>query len=97
MIPVRFYRAAEFEYFSAVDWYTSKSSELADKFVTSVHSMLHQIANQPERYPENEWGVREALLIKWPYCIYYINESVYISVIAVFHLSRDPKVWQSRI
>jgi toxin ParE1/3/4 len=40
--------------------------------------------------------IREALLTKFPFCLYYVIESDRIEIISVFHTSRDPQVWQGR-
>ena len=36
------------------------------------------------------------LVIGFPYCVYYREEPGRVLVLAVFHTSRDPTVWQSR-
>ena len=41
--------------------------------------------------------MRRVKLRRFPYLIYYRLSSDLIEVIAVFHGSRDPKLWQERV
>jgi plasmid stabilization system protein ParE len=40
--------------------------------------------------------IRKAVVTKFPYCVFYRELSDRVEVIAVFHTSRDPSVWQQR-
>jgi plasmid stabilization system protein ParE len=47
--------------------------------------------------PEARFGdVRKAVVNGFPYCLYYREEPSQVRVLAVFHTSRDPSIWQSR-
>jgi plasmid stabilization system protein ParE len=61
-----------------------------------VQKVLDTIAANPERYPLVSDDVREALVSRFPYCVYYRVKPDRVVVIAVFHTSRDPSVWQGR-
>jgi toxin ParE1/3/4 len=95
-VTIRLRRAAQAEYDEAADWYEARRRGLGLRFVTAVRQVLAEIAAQPDRWPEVEPGVREAPVPRWPYCIYYQTHPDHVMVIAVFHVSRDPSVWQSR-
>ena len=41
--------------------------------------------------------IRKAVLRRFPYCIYYRAHPDRVEVIAVFHTSRDPKIWRGRV
>jgi plasmid stabilization system protein ParE len=58
---------------------------------------LDRIADQPDFYPQVFEYVREVLVRKYPYCVYYRVESNQVLVLAVFHTARDPVVWQRRV
>jgi plasmid stabilization system protein ParE len=64
--------------------------------VAEVQRVLDTIANNPERYPEVSGDVREAPVSRFPYGVYYRVKPDRVVVIAVFHASRDPAVWQGR-
>ena len=40
--------------------------------------------------------VRKAIVARFPYCVFYREEPSCVRVLAVFHTSRDPSIWQSR-
>jgi toxin ParE1/3/4 len=95
-VPVRLRRVAQREYDDAADWYEVRQAGLGRRFVAALQQTLAGIASQPDRYPEVWPGVREAALSGWPYCVYYQVHPDHVMVIAVFHTTRDPSVWQSR-
>lgn len=96
ILPIRLRRPAQAEYDDAVDWYESHWRGLGPRFVAAIRQVLHAVAAQPDRYPEVWPGVREAPVSGWPYCVYYQVHSDHVMVLAVFHTSRDPSVWQLR-
>ncbi len=96
-LAIRLRRVAQAEYDDAADWYESRRSGLGLRFVASVRQVLEAIAAQPDRFPEVWPGVREAPVSGWPYCVYYQVHSDHVMVLAIFHMSRDPSVWQSRV
>jgi plasmid stabilization system protein ParE len=95
-LPVRLQMAAQAEYDEAVDWYESRQAGLGLRFLGALQKTMQTIGEQPDRYPEVEPRVREALVSGWPYCVYYQIHDDHVMVIAVFHSSRDPAIWQWR-
>ena len=53
-------------------------------------------SQHPDRYPVAEGDVREAAVSRFPYCVYYRVKPDRAVVVAVFHASRDPSIWQGR-
>jgi len=95
-LPLVFRPAAQAEFDAAAAWYEGQKPGLGSDFVAEVQQVLDTIANHPERYPMVFGDVREALVSRFPYCVYYRNKPDRVVVIAVFHTSRDPSVWQGR-
>jgi plasmid stabilization system protein ParE len=93
---VRLRRAAQVEFDEAADWYELRRQGLGLRFVAAVRQVLAEIRTQPDRWPEVWPGLREAPVSRWPYCVYYQVHSDHVMVVAVFHMSRDPTVWQTR-
>ena len=85
---------AEFD--GAAVWYEARRAGLGDDFVAEVQRVLDTIVNQPNRYPVVYGDVREAAVRRFPYCVYYRAKADRVVVIAVFHTSRNPAVWQAR-
>jgi plasmid stabilization system protein ParE len=59
--------------------------------------VLKRIAEQPDFHAQVLDDVREALILKYPYCVYYRVDGERILVLSVFHTSRDPASWQNRV
>lgn len=95
-IPVRLRRAAQSEFDEAADWYEARQQGLGLRFVAAARKLLADLANHPDQWAEVWLGVREAPVRKWPYFIYYQTHPDHVMVLAVFHVFRDPSVWQSR-
>ncbi|MBI2804085.1 MAG: type II toxin-antitoxin system RelE/ParE family toxin [Planctomycetes bacterium] len=95
-VEVRLRRMARAEYEEAVAWYEERRSGLGLRFASEIDATLEAIGERPDRYPETWPGIREALVSNWPYCLYYQVHDDHVMVIAVFHTSRDPAVWQRR-
>jgi len=94
--PIVFRRVARFEFDEAADWYERRQAGLGPRFVAAVQRVLDRITEQSDFYPVVHSDVREALVQRFPFCIYYRESADQILVLAVFHSSRDPSVWQSR-
>jgi toxin ParE1/3/4 len=95
-LPVRLRLVAQAEFDDAADWYEARRPGLGIRFVAAVQKVLATLADHPDRWPEAEPGIREAPVNGWPYFIYYQVHPDHLMVIAVFHASRDPSIWQSR-
>jgi toxin ParE1/3/4 len=65
-------------------------------FVDEVQAALDAIADHPGRYAVASGDIREAPVNRFPYCVYYRVRAGRVVVVAIFHASRDPAVWQSR-
>jgi len=95
-VSVVFRRVARIEFDEATEWYERQQAGLGPRFVESVQRLLDRIAEQPDSFPVVHSTVREALVQRFPYCIYYGEKSDQILVLAVFHTARDPAIWQRR-
>ena len=94
--PVILRRLAQAEFDDAADWYESRRAGRGAAFTAAVRQVLAGIAATPDSHPEVYGDVREAGVPKYPYAVYYRIEPNQVTVLAVFHTSRDPAVWQSR-
>jgi toxin ParE1/3/4 len=88
--------AAEADLREAYDWYELRESKLGSKFLHQIDNCLKKIALHPEMYPAVHKNVRQAVVGRFPYCVMYLTGDA-ITVVAVFHAARDPKIWKRRI
>ena len=96
-LPIILRPQARREFDEAADWYEQRRAGLGARFIAAVGRVFDQAAANPQRYPEVFGTVREGVVQRFPYCVYYRGEVSRIVVLAVFHASRDPAIWQSRI
>ena len=94
--PVVLRRAAQAEFDDAADWYEAKRAGQGAAFTAAVRQVLVDLRAWPEAHPVVSGDIREALVSRYPYAIYYRSEPNQITVLAIFHTARDPAVWQSR-
>jgi plasmid stabilization system protein ParE len=95
-LPLIFRPSARNEFDAAADWYEQQRAGLGAKFTAAVEVVLDRISEQPDYYPAVFEDVREGLVKRFPYCVYYRVKPDHVWVIAVFHTARDPAIWQSR-
>ncbi len=95
-LPILFLRPARREFDEAADWYEQRRAGLGARLMAAVQHVLDEAAAHPQRYPEVFGDVREGAVQGFPYCVYYHEEAGQIVVLAVFHASHDPAIWQAR-
>ena len=95
--PVLFRRLARTEFDEASDWYERRQPGRGATFTTAVRRVLARIAASPDSFPEAHPDVREALVTGYPYVVYFQISPDRVNVVAVYHTSRDPSAWQSRV
>ncbi len=81
----------------ARDWYEVRQPGLGDLFRECVESGIEAIQRNPELYPFMLKPYRRALVKRFPYAIIYEYANDSIVVYSVFHGSRNPAVWRSRL
>jgi toxin ParE1/3/4 len=80
----------------AYRWYEEQRAGLGQDFLLCIEAVVAAINENPSRFPAVHKEVRRALLRRFPYAVFYLLQDDSISVLAVFHCSRDPQYWQSR-
>jgi len=54
------------------------------------------IRENPTAFPKIKFEIRKFVINDFPYCIYYIEKIKAIYIIAVFHVKRNPVIWEKR-
>jgi plasmid stabilization system protein ParE len=96
-LPVVLRDEAQAEFDEAFDHYEGLRAGLGIDFVARVQYVFDRISANPRSHAVVFADVRKAVVRQFPYCVYYRAEAARIEVIAVFHSSRDPSVWQKRV
>jgi plasmid stabilization system protein ParE len=93
---VEFLPAARLEFAEAYEWYAARSSRAAQDFVNEIDRQVVRIAKNAEAFPIAVADVRRVRLRRFPYNLYFREADGMCFVVACFHGSRDPRVWQGR-
>jgi toxin ParE1/3/4 len=87
---------AQEELDASFDHYEQEKPGLGVEFLIAIRTMLENIATNPLLYAAVHRNVRETIVPRFPFCIYFIVKPSRIRVVSIFHTSRDPQVWQGR-
>ena len=79
---------AEQDLEEAIDWYTARSTEAAERFADAVDGALIAIRTSPARFPKWDDRHRFYLLRRFPYYVAYRIQAEQILIVAVRHTSR---------
>lgn len=96
-LPLDFHPAVRDEINDAHDWYEQRQPGLGGAFLDEVQRALAAIGVNPARYGFAEGNIREGPLKRFPYAVYYRVLVTRIRVLAVYHTSRNPAGWRSRV
>ena len=96
-LPIIIEPDAEADIEAARAWYEQQQPGLGDAFVTAIDSCFRRIQAMPRLYAVVARNARRALVRPYSYFVLYRVEADPIKILAVFHTSRDPQTWQSRI
>ena len=94
---ISFLPEAEWDLENVCSWYERRSEGQGTAFLQSIQNVLDAIERYPRMYPVARDEIRRAEVARFPYGIVYIIEDDGILVIGVFHNSREPKQWLSRL
>ena len=73
----------------AAKWYEYQREGLGKEFVGEVDAAISRIQANPEQYELIHREIRNAVLRRFPYGVFYRIQTVKISVFAFLHLKRD--------
>ncbi len=88
---------AEAEMSDAFDWYEDRVPGLGSEFLLCVDAVFNAILRSPEQFPRIHRAVRRALVRRFPYEAFFVEDEERVVVLSVFHAKRNPKRWQERI
>jgi toxin ParE1/3/4 len=82
-LPLEFHPAVRDEIDDAHDWYEQRQAGLGSDFLDEVQRVLAEITANPARYGFADANVREGLLSRFRYAVYYRVLTDRIRVLAV--------------
>ena len=95
-LSVSFRRSARSEFIGSAAWYESERQNLGVEFIAEIERCVTAAAERPMTYSAVYKDVRRVVAKRFPFSVYFRAEANRIVVLAVFHGSRDPVIWQNR-
>lgn len=96
MLPLVINPLAEDDLAEISAWYNNQRPGLGDDFLVRVDETLEFIQGNPELQSKEFEELRIKLIRPFPHIVVYRIDATQITVVAVYHTSRDPRGWQSR-
>jgi len=87
-------KQAETHIEDAYDWYEQRKKDLGSDFLQAMEEALKTIELNPRAFQFKYKTIRAIYTKRFPYGIFYMMDKDTIVVLAVFHLSQDPKLWK---
>ena len=95
-LPIHLEKAALDDADEAVEWHENQRVGLGAEFLDDLDEQLERIQDNPELYAILYRKVRASPFQRFSYVIYYRIQTDRISVIAIQHSRRDPRIWRRR-
>ena len=78
------------------DFYEEQLDGLGSEFLLAVEAAINSIQRNPVHFQKIYKNKRKANLKRFPFGVFCIISKEYIIILAVIHLTRDPKIWKTR-
>jgi toxin ParE1/3/4 len=88
---------ARAEVLTARGWYDQQVRGLGRDFARAVDNAIESIRRNPGAFQRIDVDCRRILLKRFPYSLIYRVDPDNLLVVAVFHHSREPGLWQKRL
>jgi plasmid stabilization system protein ParE len=95
-LNIEFSEDAEIDFDNSYQYYLKESVKVAEAFFRQINSSLRKIKKHPDLFPIVFKNIRKFNVRKFPFVIYYFTTIDSIRIIAIFHSSRNPQIWNQR-
>ncbi len=87
---------AESDIKDAYQWYEAQRKGLGESFLLCIEEALSRASRNPDIYSIVHKNVRRVLIHRFPFGLFFIESEKSISILAVLHARRNPKMWKGR-
>ena len=94
---VIFHPDSEDELNLSITFYNKQASGLGFEFLGEVERATELISRNPVRWKAIKYHVRQYIIQRFPYFIFYITEPKLIYIVAIAHQKRKPYYWKDRL
>jgi toxin ParE1/3/4 len=95
-LPIIVTPAAEADLADARSWYDAQRPGLGDELLDCVGETFDRLRQTPELFGKVFKNLRATKVRRFPYLAVYRIDEDQITVLAVYHTSRDPRGWKRR-
>ena len=88
---------AEADLLQAFSWYEDQQPGLGRAFMDEVSRCLNAIAQLPLSFAVVNTPARRAMTRRFPYALFFVVGEEAISVVAAFHMARNPEALSQRL
>lgn len=78
-------------------FYDRRRPGLGERFLKSVEQAIEQVLLFPEASPVVDRTVRQKVLRRFPYSLFYIFEKNSVFFVAIAHQKQEPMYWSDRL
>ena len=80
-------------------WYNKQQKGLGKRFTQSIKKCIKDIQQHPEGFQVRYKNCRIGIPEKFPYLVIYNidNDNKVVVIIVVFHSSKNPQKWESKL
>lgn len=96
-MKIDFLASATAEFKDAIAHYNLQSEGLGFEFAAEVKRTLERIVQYPEAWSPLSKRTRRCRTNRFPYGVIYQIRGEITLVVAIMHLSRDPRMWEYRL
>jgi hypothetical protein len=95
ILPVVFHPAVEPEVADIYHWYEQRRPGLGDAFLASLERTVNRLHTTLDCQPVVHGDVRRALILRFPYGVFYRIRECRVEVVAVQQSLLSPAVWHA--
>ena len=88
---------AQAEFLDALEYYSSISNDLAERFYAEIERLMKDVCAAPRRFRKYDPPARRHLGRDFPYAVVYLERDDHVWIIAVMPLRRHPDYWKHRL
>jgi plasmid stabilization system protein ParE len=96
-MKIVFLPPAKDEFLEAITYYNNQSEGLGYEFAAEVKRTLERIVQYPDAWFKLSSRTQRCRTNRFPYGVIYQVREKSLLIVAVMHLSREPKSWKLRL
>ncbi len=87
---------AEEDFDNAFNYYLYENERVANNFYHKTNESFITLSKDPFAYQKIYKNIHRFVMKKFPFVIYFRINGFSIRIIAIFHTSRNPQIWEDR-